>query len=64
MRPRLRPLAGLALGLRAAARRRRDRRFTPIAAPQPEEQRAADELKRRLDETRERLRHEIPPPID
>jgi hypothetical protein len=51
--------------LRAAARRRRDRRFAPISVPTTsDEQRSADELKRRLDETQERLRQQIPPQAD
>jgi hypothetical protein len=63
VRPRLRLLAELASDLRAAPRRRRDRRFAPISAPAlGEERRSAAELRRRLDETRERLRRDIPPP--
>ena len=54
-------LQDLAADLRASVRRRR-----PAAPPAPAAQapdgRTAEELERRLDATRERLRREIPPP--
>ena len=51
-------LQDLAADLRDAMRRRRRPR------PREPEPRTADELARRLDETRERLRREIPPRKD
>jgi hypothetical protein len=61
-RPRLAALQR-ALGEVARAARRRPRRQ---AAPDrsPPDDRTADELVRRLDATRERLRNEIPPRDD
>jgi hypothetical protein len=61
-RRRIAFLQDLADDLRDAARRRRRRApQEPPAAPAAD---ASDELQRRLDETRERLRREIPSPED
>ena len=62
MRPRLAIIAGAASDFRASVRRARDQRRTRVA-PAPEHESAA-EVKRRLDETRERLRTQIPPRAD
>ena len=57
MRPRLAILAGAAKDVRDSVRRARARgRATPLA-PEPE---SAEEVKRRLDETRARLQRQIP----
>jgi hypothetical protein len=56
-RPRLALLQRVAKDVAQAARRRRQ----PPEA-QPVDAATADELARRLDETRERLRRDIPPP--
>jgi hypothetical protein len=58
-RPRIVLLKDLAADLRQTVRRRPERQ--PAGAP---DRRTAEELERRLDETRERLRREIPPPRD
>jgi hypothetical protein len=57
-RPRLALIQRAARDVADAARRRRRR-----PAPEPGDASAA-ELARRLDETRERLRREIPPPSE
>jgi hypothetical protein len=62
VRPRLAIIAGAASDFRASVRRARARRRTRVA-PAPEQE-SADEVKRRLDETRERLRSQIPPRAD
>jgi hypothetical protein len=62
LRPRLEILAGAADDLRASVRRARARR-RPDPASTPERE-SADEVKRRLDETRARLRDQIPPRED
>jgi hypothetical protein len=56
-RPRLARLQRIAKDLAGAARGRRDAHDT-----QRPDVPASDELARRLDETRERLRRDIPPP--
>jgi hypothetical protein len=56
-RPRLALLQRVAKDLAGAARRRRDTHHT-----QRPDVAGSDELARRLDETRERLRRDIPPP--
>jgi hypothetical protein len=61
VRPRLARLAGAAEEFRDSVRRARGRRRFP---PRAEEQASADEVKRRIDETRTRLRGEIPPRDD
>jgi hypothetical protein len=58
-RPRLARLQRIAGDIAGAARRRR----VPQQAQQPDE-RSSDELARRLDATRERLRRDIPPRAD
>jgi hypothetical protein len=57
-RRRLVFLTGLANDLRDSVRRARSRR------PPPAQKASADEVKRRLDETRSRLRSQIPPRQD
>jgi hypothetical protein len=66
MRPRLARLVGLLGDLAAGARRRgRPMSGRPPSGMRPTpEQRSADEVKRRLDATRERLRRETPPPAE
>jgi len=60
LRPRLAFLADLLSDVAGVARRReRPQRTRPTT--DPEEQLSADEVKRRLDASRERLRREIPP---
>jgi hypothetical protein len=59
-RPRLAFLQGLAADLRRSVRRRAAR--PPDDKATPEAQASAAELSRRLDETRDRLRRDIPPP--
>jgi hypothetical protein len=62
VRPRLAILAGAASDVRASVRRARARRRSrPAQSPEPE---SAEEVKRRLDETRARLRSQIPPRQD
>jgi hypothetical protein len=62
LRPRLAILADAASDIRESVRRARARkRARPSATP---EQESADEVKRRLDQTRTRLRSQIPPPDD
>jgi hypothetical protein len=66
VRPRLAILAGAASDFRASVRRARSQRRTRVTPP-PEaavEHESADEVKRRLDETRARLRSQIPPRAD
>jgi len=60
-RRRIAFLQDLAADLRDSVRRRR-RRAPEERGASPSD--ASDELQRRLDETRERLRREIPPPED
>jgi len=62
MRPRLAMLAGAANDVRDSMRRARARRHARARGPTA--QQSADEVKRRLDETRARLRREIPPKQD
>jgi hypothetical protein len=62
LRPRLAILAGAASDVRASVRRARARKRHPPGPP-PERE-SADEVKRRLDETRKRLRSQIPPRTD
>jgi hypothetical protein len=67
LRPRLEILAGAARDVRDSVRRARSRRqHEPLAHhPPPDmERQSADEVKRRLDETRARLRRQIPPRDD
>jgi hypothetical protein len=59
VRRRLAFLAGAASEVRASVRRARARRRSDRTA-----QASADEIKRRLDETRRRLKSEIPPRED
>jgi hypothetical protein len=62
LRRRLASLAGAASDVRESVRRARERRrFEPARR---HEQASADEVKRRLDETRRRLKAEIPAPED
>jgi hypothetical protein len=62
LRPRLAILAGAASDIRDSVRRARRRRH---AAPSTSAAgTSADEVKRRLDQTRARLRSEIPPKSD
>jgi hypothetical protein len=65
MRARLAGLTAVAVGLAGAARASRRRRRALEAAAESrsggEDAISAAELKRRLDETRDRLRREIPP---
>jgi hypothetical protein len=62
-RPRLAMLSEAASDVRDHVRRARARkRARP--APAAAERRSADEVKRRLDQTRTRLRREIPPRSD
>jgi hypothetical protein len=62
LRPRLAILADAASDFRNSVRRARSRTRAPVAAA-PERE-SSDEVKRRLDETRVRLRTQIPPPED
>jgi hypothetical protein len=62
LRPRLAILAGAASDVRESVRRARARRRARV--PATAERQSADELKRRLDETRARLRSQIPPRDD
>jgi hypothetical protein len=62
LRPRLAILAGTASDVRASVRRARARKRYR-GGPTPEHE-SADEVKRRLDETRKRLRKQIPPRKD
>jgi hypothetical protein len=62
LRPRLAILAGAANDIRDSVRRARRRRHA--ATGQAEAGTSADEVKRRLDQTRARLRSEIPPKSD
>jgi hypothetical protein len=65
MRPRLALLAGLATGVARAVRARGVRSRAGGAAPPAAgstERRSADEVRLRLDETRERLKRETPSP--
>ena len=62
MRPRLAILAGAANDVRDSMRRARALRQARVHGAA--EQASTDEVKRRLDETRARLRREIPPKRD
>jgi hypothetical protein len=65
LRRRLAFIAGVAGDVRASVRRVRARgQPGAVAGPRSVEQASADELKRRLEETRARLRSEIPPRQD
>jgi hypothetical protein len=60
-------LAGAAKDVRDSVRRARSRRFQAQRPREPQprmERESAEEVKRRLDETRARLRRQIPPPED
>jgi hypothetical protein len=59
MRLRLKRMLDFAEDLRRATGRRGER-----PAPPPGEQHSAEEMKRRLDQTRERLKRETPPKND
>ena len=61
MRPRLAFLRDLAADLAGAARTRRRVAQVPSAPAHREEERSAEEMKRRLDETRARLKQQHPP---
>jgi hypothetical protein len=61
LRPRLRALAALADSLRSAGRTRRADRTASSRLGHEFERASAEEVKRRLDETRERLAREIRP---
>ena len=62
MRPRLAILSDAASDVRESMRRARVRKRARASATP--EQESADEVKRRLDQTRTRLRSQIPPPDD
>jgi hypothetical protein len=62
--PRLAILADAANDFRASVRRARARGRHPPAADSTAERESADEVKRRLDQTRTRLRDQIPPRED
>jgi hypothetical protein len=62
LRPRLAFLSGAADDVRDAVRRARARRRSQVTTAG--ERKSADEVVRRLDETRTRLRSEIPPRED
>jgi hypothetical protein len=65
LRRRLAILADVAEDIRKSVRRARVRGRARAGVPQvPPEQASAAEVKRRLDETRARLRSEIPPRQD
>jgi hypothetical protein len=67
MRPRLAFLAGLAGDLAAGVRARLGRPSEgrpPLRGAAATEEQSAEEFKRRLDATRERLKREIPPSAD
>jgi hypothetical protein len=62
VRPRLAFLADIVSDLiRAVRLRPSDRGYQGRRPPTSEQDRAAEEVKRRLDETRERLKRETPP---
>jgi hypothetical protein len=61
VRPRLARLAALFRQLTGATQSADDTRAPAATSPATEEQRSAEEVKRRLDETRERLKRERPP---
>jgi hypothetical protein len=62
VRGRLAILAGAANDVRDSVRRARARRRARVITPPQRE--SADEVKRRLDQTRARLRSQIPPRED
>jgi hypothetical protein len=64
LRPRLAFLADLLKDVTGARRPRERPAPTRQTTSTREEEHSADELKRRLDESRRRLQQEIPPPED
>jgi hypothetical protein len=64
LRPRLAILADAANDVRDSVRRARARRREPPSEGATPERESAAEVKRRLDETRARLRREVPPRED
>jgi hypothetical protein len=64
MRPRLAALVNLVGDLADAVRSGAERLLPQRTQPTAREERSADEVKRRLDATRERLKRETPPQDD